>query len=173
MAPKSKATKQGDAASLIYPPFLYLGPRTSSSAAFITAHGITHVLSIGSTPTAKVASVSYHRLPLTDSPTASIDKIIGLASAVIDSARAGKILVHCSAAVSRSPTVVAAYLMTRCGLSLKDALGLIVKARPAVCPNEGFLSQLKELEMELRGECSLDVDILPGKKEDRLALFNS
>ncbi|TFK66376.1 phosphatases II [Pluteus cervinus] len=81
------------------------------------------------------------------------------------------ILVHCSAGVSRSPTIIAAYLIKRQGLTLKQALGLMIRARPIVCPNSGFLEQLKEMEIEARGECSMqDVDELPKKKEDRLKL---
>jgi atypical dual specificity phosphatase len=56
-------------------------------------------------------------------------------------------------------------------MSLKDALGLLVRARPAVCPRPGFIAQLKDLEMRVRGRCSLDVDVLPGLKEARLALL--
>jgi len=79
--------------------------------------------------------------------------------------------VHCSAGISRSPMVVAAYLMRRRGMSLREALGQIVQVRPQVSPNAGFLEQLKELEMELRGEISLEVDELPKREKDRLALF--
>ncbi|KAH8092206.1 protein-tyrosine phosphatase-like protein, partial [Cristinia sonorae] len=56
-----------------------------------------------------------------------------------------KILVHCSAAVSRSPTVVTAYLMKECGMTLKEALGAVVRKRAAVNPNQGLFKQLKAL----------------------------
>ncbi|KAF5373322.1 hypothetical protein D9615_007423 [Tricholomella constricta] len=89
-----------------------------------------------------------------------------MAITIIESAaKKGKILVHCSAAVSRSPTIVAAYLMKHCGMTLKDALGLIVRARPAVCPNSGFIQQLKELDLKLHGSLSLEVESLPSRKE--------
>jgi atypical dual specificity phosphatase len=86
----------------------------------------------------------------------------------------GKILVHCSAGISRSPMVVAAYLMKRKGMTLKAALGQIIRVRPQVSPNAGFLQQLKEMEMELFGTAvsSLEgVDELPKREKDRLALF--
>ena len=51
--------------------------------------------------------------------------------------RAEKILVRCSAGISRSPMVVAAYLMKRKGMTLKAALGQIICARPQVSPDAG------------------------------------
>jgi len=127
--------------------------------------------------------VTYHRLSISDTTSSPISKIVDAACKIIDSAIAssskkgagsGKILVHCSAGISRSPTVVAAYLMKRKGMTLKAALGQIIRVRPQVSPNTGFLRQLKEMEMELFGTVvsSLEgVDELPKREKDRLALF--
>lgn len=123
--------------------------------------------------------MTYHRLSLNDSPTSSISKVSEEACKVIEDAVAskakgggkGKILVHCSAGISRSPTLVVAYLMRSHGMSLKAALGLVVRARPQVSPNSGFLQQLKRLEEELYGVVTLEVDELPKQQKDRLALF--
>ncbi|PPR06765.1 hypothetical protein CVT26_003917 [Gymnopilus dilepis] len=176
MAKKTKEISNAStsAASLIYGPYLYLGPRTSASAAFIKAHNITHILSIGATPASTDLPVTYHRLSLVDDPSISITEICDLANEFIESVKAsgGRVLVHCSAAVSRSPTVVAAYLMKKCNMTLKEALGTIILSRPAVCPNAGFLAQLKELEMALYGSSSVVVDVLPARKDQRLALFD-
>lgn len=158
-------------------PSLYLGPRAiASSEQFLTSNSITHVLSVGSSASAKVNGVIYHRLSLEDSISSSISKTIDAACQIIDAALAskkgtGKILVHCSAGISRSPTVVAAYLMRRQGMTLEDALGHIVLIRPQISPNAGFIRQLKEMEMELYGSVSLEVDELPKREKDRLALF--
>ncbi|KAJ6535929.1 protein-tyrosine phosphatase-like protein [Mycena vulgaris] len=168
--------KRGDTAVLIVTQYLYLVPRTSAFGAFISTHAITHILSIGSNPPTQLSGVTYHRLALSDDPDSSLDKVISRANDIIASVRdmpTGRILVHCSAAVSRSPTVVAAYLISKCGMSLRSALGTIITLRPAVCPNTGFLAQLKSLEMTVHGECSLDLDVLPLKKQDRVALFNA
>lgn len=64
--------------------------------------------------------------------------------------------------------------MKRKGMTLKAALGQIIRVRPQVSPNTGFLRQLKEMEMELFGTVvsSLEgVDELPKREKDRLALF--
>ncbi|KAJ7471287.1 protein-tyrosine phosphatase-like protein [Mycena galericulata] len=116
----------------------------------------------------------YHRLALADDIDSSLEKVISAANDIITSVAetpTRRILVHCSAAVSRSPTVIAAYLISKHNMSLHSALRILVTSRPAVCPNAGFLAQLKSLEMTLRGECSLDLDVLPAKKTDRVALF--
>jgi atypical dual specificity phosphatase len=165
-----------DPVSLVLPPSLYLGPRSSASKPSITGNYITHVLSIGANPLAKVDGVTYYRLSICDSSSATISKITDAACDIIDGAIAskqgtGRILVHCMAGISRSPMVVTAYLMKRKGMTLKAALAQIVGVRPQISPNAGFIQQLKEVEMQLYGSCSLEVDELPKREKDRLALF--
>ncbi|KII86714.1 hypothetical protein PLICRDRAFT_265916 [Plicaturopsis crispa FD-325 SS-3] len=181
MPPKSKklantktSTSSSDSAFLVAAPYLYIGPRISTSASFLSSHHITHVLSIGATPQSSLPNVTYHRLSLSDDHTSSIDQVVADASKIIDAVAAtpsGRVLVHCSAAVSRSPTIVTAYLVTKQGMPLKAALGLLVAARPAICPNPGFIAQLKALELKTHGCCSLDVDALPPRKIDRATMF--
>ncbi|KAF7316472.1 Dual specificity protein phosphatase 19 [Mycena indigotica] len=154
-------------------PYLYLGPRTAVRAAFCSAQGITHVLSIGSTPAEIIPSITYERLSLVDSASSPIAEASSKANAIIlaIAKSGGKILVHCSAAVSRSPTLVALYLMEHSEMSLHQALRSLVLARPSICPNPGFFAQLKDAEVALRGTCSVEVDSLPLKREVRVALF--
>ncbi|KAL6304400.1 hypothetical protein BKA93DRAFT_733115 [Sparassis latifolia] len=52
------------------------------------------------------------------------------------------VLVHCHAGLSRSATIVAAYLMYAQEIDAPSALEVIRKARPNVQPNAGFLEQL-------------------------------
>ncbi|KAG6876616.1 hypothetical protein C0993_001868 [Termitomyces sp. T159_Od127] len=178
MVKRDKAAKGNSpsAVSLVIPS-LYLGPvSAASSQAFLTSTGITHVLSVGASPTKPVEGITYNRISINDSPSSSITKVCDTACDIIDEALksrngAGKILVHCSAGISRSPMVVAAYLIRRRNMSLKEALHQIVVVRPQISPNSGFLQQLKELEQELRGDVSLDVEELPKREKDRLALL--
>ncbi|KLO13174.1 phosphatases II [Schizopora paradoxa] len=172
----SSASLFNSSASLILPS-LYIGPcSAASSKAFLYTNGVTHVLSVGATPTNPVENVVYQRISISDSPSSSIIKVCDSACYIIDAALSshngtGKILVHCSAGISRSPMVVAAYLMRRRGMSLREALSQIIQVRPQVSPNAGFLAQLKELEMGLRGVISLEVNELPKKEKDRVALL--
>ncbi|TFK38299.1 protein-tyrosine phosphatase-like protein, partial [Crucibulum laeve] len=171
--------ERGDETATRILPSLYIGPRSSASASsFITSHGISHILSIGSTPSPQVPGVIYHRLSLTDSSSESINirRVCQKAGEIIDAVgsarRGGNILVHCSAGISRSPTVVTAYLMTRHQMTLRDALGLIVGARPSTCPNPGFLAQLKDMEEEIFGKQTMkSIEQLPSVRAERVALF--
>ncbi|XP_036784720.2 dual specificity protein phosphatase 13 isoform X8 [Manis pentadactyla] len=61
-----------------------------------------------------------------------------------------KVLVHCVVGVSRSATLVLAYLMLHQQLSLRQAV-VTVRQRRWVFPNRGFLHQLCQLDQQLRG----------------------
>ncbi|KAF1859104.1 hypothetical protein Lal_00000930 [Lupinus albus] len=62
------------------------------------------------------------------------------------SRKEGSVLVHCFAGVSRSAAVITAYLMRTEHLSLEDALESLRQSCEFVCPNDGFLEQLKLFE---------------------------
>ncbi|KAG8814779.1 hypothetical protein FRC17_000974 [Serendipita sp. 399] len=52
------------------------------------------------------------------------------------------VLVHCFAGVSRSASMVTAYIMYSQNLSSADAMRQLQKARPIVSPNRSFVAQL-------------------------------
>lgn len=58
----------------------------------------------------------------------------------------GSVLVHCFAGVSRSAAVITAYLMRTEQRSLEDALESLRESCEFICPNDGFLEQLKMFE---------------------------
>lgn len=58
----------------------------------------------------------------------------------------GAILVHCFAGISRSAAVITAYLMRTEQKSQEDALESLRQSCDSVCPNDGFLEQLKMFE---------------------------
>lgn len=62
------------------------------------------------------------------------------------SRKEGSVLVHCFAGVSRSAAIITAYLMRTEHLSHEDALESLRKSCESVCPNDGFLDQLKMFE---------------------------
>ena len=70
---------------------------------------------------------------------------------LIDDARQtnGRILVHCAMGISRSATIVIAYLMSRYNLTLKTAYDFVKSRRSIVAPNQLFMNLLKEYDNEL------------------------
>lgn len=58
----------------------------------------------------------------------------------------GKMLVHCNAGISRSSTLILAYLMKWRKLSLDDGLIMVREVRPFARPNARFMMKLKEFE---------------------------
>eukprot|EP01126_Amoeba_proteus_P048340 TRINITY_DN5582_c0_g1_i4.p1 TRINITY_DN5582_c0_g1~~TRINITY_DN5582_c0_g1_i4.p1 ORF type:complete len:114 (+),score=14.84 TRINITY_DN5582_c0_g1_i4:771-1112(+) len=60
-----------------------------------------------------------------------------------------KVLVHCSGGVSRSPSVVIAYLMALNGMSYGEAHAEVKRKRNGVKPNPTFQNQLKRDRISL------------------------
>lgn len=67
-----------------------------------------------------------------------------------------KVLVHCQAGVSRSPTIVIAYLMQSMHLSMNEALAKVRQIRPIVAPNLIFMSQLSDFESRIQQAVAAD-----------------
>ena len=55
-------------------------------------------------------------------------------------------LVHCASGISRSVSICAAWLISRRGMSMSQALQQIRAVRPDAAPNLGFLASLRSLE---------------------------
>jgi dual specificity MAP kinase phosphatase len=88
----------------------------------------------------------YHRVPVVDHHSSDIGKYIPAAVDFIDKKlKSGSVLVHCFAGVSRSSTIVIAYLILKRGMSYQDALNFVVKKRSIVRPNPGFAKTLANL----------------------------
>ncbi len=60
--------------------------------------------------------------------------------------KTNKILVHCSAGISRSPTLVLAYMIKKHHMKLDDAFHKMRQLRQIVDPNVSFIIQLRDWE---------------------------
>ncbi|OCL02547.1 phosphatases II [Glonium stellatum] len=69
-----------------------------------------------------------------------------------DSSKQVGVLVHCTQGISRSASIVIAYLMRTFSLKYSSALSMAWECRPLVCPNAGFERQLRIWEF-----CEYDV----------------
>ena len=61
-----------------------------------------------------------------------------------------KIYVHCSCGISRSPTIVIAYLMWKTHSSFVQVYNFVQKRRPCIEPSIAFIKQLKKFEKILK-----------------------
>ncbi|ORZ30042.1 protein-tyrosine phosphatase-like protein, partial [Catenaria anguillulae PL171] len=115
---------------------------------YITQHKITHVLNV--THHQHMSSfnhVEYLRIAIDDAPKVNIAEFFDVATAFIDSARKrpdGRILVHCYAGVSRSVSMVLAYLIRFHECTLLQAFDVVYRNRPVAQPNEGFARKLQK-----------------------------
>jgi protein-tyrosine phosphatase len=98
----------------------------------------------------------YIRVALADQPTEPIythfDRVfqfIDLAQSKQDS----RILVHCHAGISRSSSIVIAYLMYRYQYVLDEAFLRVKEKRAKIRPNPGFCVQLIEYHKSRYGDC--------------------
>ncbi|KAL6282657.1 hypothetical protein ACE6H2_013586 [Prunus campanulata] len=86
-------------------------------------------------------------VPLRDTDDENLLDYLDVCVDFIDESRKkGSVLVHCFAGVSRSASIITAYLMRTEHLSQEDALGSLRQSCDIVCPNDGFLDQLKMYE---------------------------
>ncbi|XP_012543321.1 dual specificity protein phosphatase 19 [Monomorium pharaonis] len=107
---------------------------------------IRHILSIGVNIFERYDNIQYHTCDLLDLPESNILPSIKKCVDIIHANRKENILVHCNAGVSRSPSIVIAYLMMVIKLSYDEAYKAVKKARSCIRPNDGFVKQLRNIE---------------------------
>ena len=115
--------------------------------------GITHILTVcDCLPPKFPGEFQYKLVNVLDAPTANIRQHFKETHEFIATAlqRGGTVLVHCFAGVSRSATVVLAYLMKQASLSLQEAIYRVRSKRPFINPNAGFMNQLRKYEAFLK-----------------------
>jgi len=100
------------------------------------------------------STIKKFRVPVTDSETTDIGAYFDAATRFIDEElkKGGRVLVHCVAGVSRSTTLVLAYLVRYRGYSLLDSFDLVAEKRKIAWPNDGFYRQLIAYERSLRNK---------------------
>lgn len=147
-----------DQATEIVPPYLFVGGQHAvNNSQRLVELGITHILNVAHGLKLDVASLAQANIKLEyikgkDVKDYNIRKDFARAFAFIDQARAhpnGRVLVNCKRGMSRSSTIVLAYMMCRYNMTLSAALSHVVACRPIVRPNTGFLVQLALFEDEL------------------------
>ncbi|XP_069758233.1 dual specificity protein phosphatase 22-A isoform X2 [Narcine bancroftii] len=159
---------------------LYLGNiRDSQNKDSLVKNGITHILSICNNAKPVLEDMKYLCIPAFDSSNQNLDHldlllIQYLNSSVIFSPskvisriqyfkecikfihesriNGGGCIVHCLAGVSRSTTMVVAYLMTVTDYSWEECLFAVKSVRSYANPNINFQQQLQEFDATLAKE---------------------
>lgn len=145
-------------------PGLYIGDiGAAKDKEYLKKVGITHVLNtaegnkFATVDTDgmyyKDVGIQYLGMKLLDIPTANISQFFISGADFIEEALSsgGKVLVHCFMGISRSATIACAFLMLKRNMSALEGLTTLRRNR-SIFPNDGFLSQLAELENNLQSQ---------------------
>lgn len=136
-------------------PHLYLGCRkVASCLPSLKENRITRVLNVTSSiPNQfKDDGFTYKQIAVEDSHEVDMLKYLPEAFHFIEEAKmcGEKVLVHCHAGMSRSVTVIIAYLMKYYNHTLDSAYEFVKQRKPNISPNFSFMGQLLEFECSLR-----------------------
>jgi hypothetical protein len=121
----------------------------------LRALGITHILNVTSDDPYDTSIFHTLWLPIGDTLTQSLEPTLKRAFPFLDrafDAENARIYVHCRAGISRSASVLIAWLMARTEKSYEKCLKFVRSRRPCVCPNPSFETQLRQFEVQLLTE---------------------
>ena len=68
------------------------------------------------------------------------------------------ILIHCYAGKSRSVAIIIAYLIKKYHMKFEEAFSFVKNKRKEICPNLGFIQQLKKFEEEIFKEKTIFIE---------------
>ncbi|XP_067158974.1 dual specificity protein phosphatase 22-A-like [Apteryx mantelli] len=134
---------------------LYLGNiRDAEDREKLLRNGVTHILAVHNNAKPVLEGLTYLCISASDSSSQNLMQHFKECIEFIHECRlrGGGCLVHCLAGVSRSTTVLVAYLMTVTELGWERCLAATKAARSYVSPNFGFQQQLQEYEATLLQE---------------------
>ncbi|KAJ7146590.1 protein-tyrosine phosphatase-like protein [Mycena epipterygia] len=130
---------------------LYLGSLAAvHEPDLLRTHQITHLVQVLEMPwlPQDADAFSCHRIDIQDRASAALRPHLAAACDYIRASLAGggNVLVHCQQGVSRSASIVIAYLIRDCGMSYDAAYELVKRRRQCIRPNSGFVAALREWE---------------------------
>ncbi|KAJ7698091.1 protein-tyrosine phosphatase-like protein [Mycena rosella] len=135
---------------------LYLGSLAAACEPdLLRTHHIRHlvqVLEVPWAPADSTADYACYRIDIEDSARAALrPHLAGACDYIRGALRAGdNVLVHCHQGVSRSASIVIAYLIRERGMSYQEAHTLVRRQRRCIRPNAGFETTLREWETACR-----------------------
>jgi hypothetical protein len=95
------------------------------------------------------SDIPYLHIPILDTCNQNISQYFGTTNRFIDRHIASGIYVHCTAGISRSATIVIAYMMYRNHYTLDQAFDFVKSKRPCISPNLDFMGNLLKYEQAI------------------------
>ncbi|XP_050035477.1 dual specificity protein phosphatase 18 [Dermacentor andersoni] len=146
--------------------YLYLSGFRAITLSAVRTIGITTIINCSTDlPDMPIGAdnIEFLRVRVDDSPYFDMSVYFDPMSEHIHNVhmRGGRVLVHCMAGASRSPTLCLAYLMKYHRMRLRDAFRYLKSRRPVVHPNNGFFRQLIDYEIQLFGNSSVEMVEMP------------
>ena len=135
---------------------LYIGDAEASrELSIIEELNINRIISLGNEKEVKkykyFENIEYLKIVIEDDDNENIEKYFAICNKFISLGfDLGNVLVHCHKGVSRSATIVIAYLMYTYKTDFYAAFQKLRSVRPIVKPNTGFMKQLQEYSNQLR-----------------------
>lgn len=178
VAPKGMYEVPSDPYNEVYPGIIIGDGTTALCVMKLKSLGVTHVLNaacgkdpgFGLINTSRnfyqASGIKFLGIEAYDMSSFCLSTYFREAADFIESAleSKGKVYVHCKMGISRSSTLVLAFLMIKKGMSAQEAVRT-VRSRREIIPNDGFLKQL----------CQLNEDLIQrrGIEQRRQRLMNS
>lgn len=131
---------------------IFMGPFQSAfKTKELLENNVTHILNVSTREYTKRKFFKYLDINIYDNHTEDARKYFRITNRFIKKAKdeGGKVLVACVAGKSRSPTFILAYLIGVERIKLKDGLALLRQFVPEVEPNDAFMQQLQEYDLEI------------------------
>ncbi|XP_070566258.1 dual specificity protein phosphatase 19-like [Ptychodera flava] len=134
-------------------PWLLLSSQdVAAELPLLRQHKVTHILNVASLVDNHFENeFKYLKLNILDLPETDITSYFDQCFQFIDGAKTsgGVALIHCNAGVSRSVSIIVAYLMTTEKIPMEESMRQLKQVRPAVGPNQGFKQQLQQYEKQV------------------------
>ncbi len=143
--------KHKDDLSEIVPHIFLSSALVASNSERLKRAGVTHVVNVASSACTTGDGFEVLNMAMHDDSGQDITACLPVALSFIDAAIAsgGGVLVHCVQGVSRSTSIVLAYLIWKLKYTFAGALAKIRMVRPSASPNPAFTAQLIVWERRL------------------------
>jgi protein-tyrosine phosphatase len=130
---------------------VFLGnKKAAESKHILEINNIAIVINFSNSRYKEYDNIFYFHFDIDDNPNENISQYFEKVNQIIKINKSLNILIHCKNAVSRSVTIVLAYLLTK--MNLKDSFDFLKTTTiELILPNKGFYEQLLKEEKKIYG----------------------